>query len=180
MTVRWISKGAGRPRRTHPGRTDGTIIRHPGSRGLAKSCESERVGLCSGRNTFSLLPEGGHRLDASGPTGGNVMGCTLIRVFPDTDPRKHRYVRHSGCSQQPSENRPLGREWPLHESLPISPVGGNDPRNGRSRLSEGASIGLFPRIPASSTGRCNTRAKSFNRNVLAMRAARGLPTSGSH
>ncbi len=33
---------------------------------------------------------------------------------------------------------------------------------------------------AGSTGQRNTRAKSFNRNVLAMRAARGLPTSGSH
>ena len=32
---------------------------------------------------------------------------------------------------------------------------------------------------AGSTGQRNTRAKSFNRNVLAMRAARGLPTSGS-
>ncbi len=40
--------------------------------------------------------------------------------------------------------------------------------------------GLLPRFGAGSTGQRNTRPKSFNRNVLAMRAARGLPTSGSH
>ncbi len=39
---------------------------------------------------------------------------------------------------------------------------------------------LSPKMPAGSTGQRNTRPKSFNRNVLAMRAARGLPTSGSH
>ena len=41
-------------------------------------------------------------------------------------------------------------------------------------------IGSLPRCGAGSTGQRNTRPKSFNRNVLAMRAARGLPTSGSH
>jgi hypothetical protein len=48
---------------------------------------------------------------------------------------------------------------------------------GRYSLADAVTVPVFL---AGSIGQCNTRPKSFDRNVLAMRAARGLPTSRSH
>ncbi len=154
--------------------------------GLARLTEASRLTkFDTAMGTVAYMsPEQAQGMEVDSRTDIWALGCVIYEMVSGQRPFQGQYdqaLLYEIVHEDPAALTGLRTGVPVELEFAVGKCLEKDADSRYQHASETAvDLRNLQDKFAGSTGQRNTRPKSFNRNVLAMRAARGLPTSGSH